>query len=174
MNIKKIKIKEQDFSLLHLNISSLSSHINELKTLLSQCDTKFDIICISESRISKKNSLTTNIDIPGYNIEQAPTESSAGGLLIYISQKLSYKVPEDIQIHSPNELESVFIELFILSKPSLITGIIYKDPNMQHFKFSNNFMKKLLNKISLENKRSLIVGDFNLNLIKYRQITGVN
>ena len=35
-------------------------------------------------------------------------------------------------------------------------------------------MKKLLHKISLENKRSLIVGDFNLNLIKYRQITGVN
>ena len=45
---------------------------------------------------------------------------------------------------------------------------------MKHFKFNNNFMKKLLHKISLENKRSLIVGDFNLNLIKYRQITGVN
>ena len=29
---KKVKIKEQDFSLLHLNISSLSAHINELKT----------------------------------------------------------------------------------------------------------------------------------------------
>ena len=35
-------------------------------------------------------------------------------------------------------------------------------------------MKKPLNKVSLENKRSLIAGDFNLNLIKYRQITGVN
>ena len=35
-------------------------------------------------------------------------------------------------------------------------------------------MKKLLNKISLENKRSLMVGDFSLSLIKYRQITGVN
>ena len=45
---------------------------------------------------------------------------------------------------------------------------------MQHFKFNNDFMKKLLNKISLENKRSLIVGDFNLNLIRYRQIAGVN
>ena len=35
-------------------------------------------------------------------------------------------------------------------------------------------MKILLNKVSLENKRSLIVREFNLNLIKYRQITGVN
>ena len=45
---------------------------------------------------------------------------------------------------------------------------------MQHFKFSNDFMKQLFSKISLENKRSSIVGNFNLNLIKYRQITGVN
>ena len=98
---KQIKIKEQDFYLLHLNISSLSAHINELKTLLSQVDTKFDIIRLSESRISKKNSLTTKIDIPGYNIEQTRTKSSAGESLIYISQKLSYKVREDLQMQSP-------------------------------------------------------------------------
>ena len=97
---EKTKIKEQDFSLLHLNISSLPAHVNELKTLLSQVDTKFDIIYISESRISMKNSLTTNIDIPGYNTEQPPTESSAGGSLIHISQKLSYKVRKDLQMHS--------------------------------------------------------------------------
>ena len=157
-----------------LNISSLSAHINELKTLLSQVDTKFDIICISESRISKKNSLTTNIDTPGYNIEQTPTESSAGGSLIYISQKLSYKVRKDLQLHRPKELESVFIELLIPSKSSLILGTIYKHPSMQHFNFNNDFMKKLFNKISLANKRSLIADDFNLNLIKYRQIIGVN
>ena len=49
---KIVKIKEQDFSLLHLNISSLSADKNELKILPSQVDTKFDIICIPESRIS--------------------------------------------------------------------------------------------------------------------------
>ena len=31
---KKVKIKEQDFSLFHLNISSLSDQINQLKTSL--------------------------------------------------------------------------------------------------------------------------------------------
>ena len=33
-------------------------------------------------------------------------------------------------------------------------------------------MEKLRNKISPENKRSLLVGDFNLYLIKYKQIVG--
>ena len=49
-----------------------------------------------------KNSLTTNIDILGYNNEQTPTELSADGSLIYVSQKLSYKVREHSQIHTLN------------------------------------------------------------------------
>ena len=69
------------FSFTSRHFTSLSAHINELKTLLTQVNTKFDIICILECRISKKNYLATNIDIPGYNIKQAPTESSAGGLV---------------------------------------------------------------------------------------------
>ena len=35
-------------------------------------------------------------------------------------------------------------------------GTIYKHPSMQDVKFNNDFMKKVLNEISLENKRSLI------------------
>ena len=46
---------------------------------------------------------------PGYNIEQTPTESSAGGTLIYVSQNLSYKRRTDLKICSPKKLESVFI-----------------------------------------------------------------
>ena len=42
-------------------------------------------------RLSHKNPITTNIELPGYNIEQNPTESSADGTLIYISQNLLYK-----------------------------------------------------------------------------------
>ena len=45
---------------------------------------------------------------------------------------------------------------------------------MQHLKFNKDFKEKLLDKIRLGNKRSLIEGGFNLNLIKYRQKTGVN
>ena len=77
-------------------MSSLSSYVSGLKTLFSQVDTKFDIICILESQISKKNSLTTDIDIPGYNIEHTPTESSAGESLIIYVTKLSYKAQQDL------------------------------------------------------------------------------
>ena len=62
---KKTKIREQLYlSILHLNISYISAHINDLRYQ------NIDIIDISESRISTKNPQTTNTDLPGYNIEQ--------------------------------------------------------------------------------------------------------
>ena len=84
--LNKIKVKQEDSPVLHVNISSLSVHIDNLKKILTELRIKFDIICISESRISQKNPQTTNINLASYNIEQTPTESSAVGDLLYISQ----------------------------------------------------------------------------------------
>ena len=53
----------------------------------------------SQSRLSTKNPITTNIEIADYNIEQTLTESTVGGALMYISQNLSYKPPKDLQIY---------------------------------------------------------------------------
>ena len=90
------------------------------------------MICISESRLSQKKPQTTNINLTGYSIEQTPTESSAGGILLYISQNFSYKQRKDLQIYYPKELESMFIELTIPNKPNFTVGAMYKHPSMQH------------------------------------------
>ena len=171
---KKIKIKQHDFLLLHLNISSLSSHTNELVTFLNLLETKFDIRCITESRLSQKNPLTSNISIPGYNIEHTPTEACAGEALMIISQTRKYKVQKDLQIYCSRKLESVLIKLLFPNKPSFIIGTIYEHPTMQNYKFNIDFMENLLNKTKPESKRTILAGDFNLNLIKYPQKTRVN
>ena len=97
---KKIKIREQqDLSILPLNISSISAHINNLRNFLNLVNQKIDIISILESRISTKNVQTTNIDLPDYNIKQTLTESSVGSALIFISERLSYKTRKDVYIY---------------------------------------------------------------------------
>ena len=121
-------IEQKDLSIIHLNISSISSHINDLRNFLNLINLKIDIICISESRISTKNPQTTNIDLPGYNIEQTPTESSAGGTLIYISQSLSYKPRKDLHIYCAKELESVFTDLLIPNKKNHLVGVYINFP----------------------------------------------
>ena len=45
---------------------------------------------------------------------------------------------------------------------------------MKHYKFNNDFITTILEKLILENRPSIITSDFNLNLIKYIQNTGVN
>lgn len=123
-DFNKIPITKQDFALPHMNISSTSAHIDNLKTFLKLFNTNFDSICISESRLPTKTSLTTNINILGYNIERIPTESTAGGTLMYISQKLSHKLRSDLKIYSPKELESTCVEIFISNKQNLTVGTI--------------------------------------------------
>ena len=61
-------------------------------------------------------------DIPGYNIEQTPTESNGGGAVMHISQKLSYKPCKDLQIYSPKEFEYQLIELQNSKQPKLFEG----------------------------------------------------
>ena len=133
--LNKVKVKQEDLSVLHLNISSLSAHIDDLKRFLSEIRIKFDIICISESRLSQRNPQTTNINPTGYNIEQKPTESLAGGDLLYISQKFSYKPCKDLEIYCPKELESMFIELTI---PIKQTSLQAQCINIPHCKTTNS------------------------------------
>ena len=115
-DFNKLVISQSDLTVINLYKSSLALHIVELKLFLSLIKTKFDIICISESRITKNNSLTTNINIPGYNFEHTPTESKADGSLMYISDKISYKLHNDLNICCSKQLESVFIEVLMPNK----------------------------------------------------------
>ena len=69
-DFKKLKInKQQDLSILHLNISSISAHIDDLKTFLNHFNHKFDM-CISESRIFVKHPQKTYIDLPGSTLSK--------------------------------------------------------------------------------------------------------
>ena len=102
-DFSKVIVTKQDLAVLCLNISSLISHINELKLLLSSLKLNLDILCTTESRI------TTYL----------VTESSASATLIYISQKLSYKNMPDLQIYHPKHLESTFIEIILPVSPTL-------------------------------------------------------
>ena len=49
------------------------------------------IMAVSETKISKKTSVISNVNLNSYSFESTPTESSAGGTMLYISNHLSCK-----------------------------------------------------------------------------------
>ena len=63
-----------------MNITSLSVHITELKTLLNILNHPFSVIGISESKIKENLEPVTNLEIDGYFFDGIGTKSSFGGV----------------------------------------------------------------------------------------------
>ena len=140
-DLNSLELNQNNKSFLHLNISSLPYHIDELRTVLSQCKSPFDVIGITESRIRKDKTLYTDISLDGYSHEHQPTESSAGGVLIYLSNDINYKCRDDLNIYKSKELESIFIETLSTNCENFIIGCIYKHPKMSIAEY-NEFLSK--------------------------------
>ena len=137
---------------------------------LLKCTNKnFDIIAVSETRISKKTSLTSNINLNNYYFETTPTESTAGGTMLYVSNRLSYKSRTDLNMYKKDQLESTFIETINSKKSNIVVSCVYKHPNMDVLDF-NSLINQLLDKISKGQKQIFLLGDFNINLLNYTVI----
>ena len=158
----KFRQKEKPLSFFHTNSCSLNKSFDDL-VYLRKCSNKtFDILAVSETRISKKTSVISNVNLNNYSFESTPTESSAGGTMLSIYNHLSYKPQTDLN----NQLESTFIEIINSKRSNIILGCVYKHPNMDVLDFSS-LIHQLLDQISKEQKQ--ILGDFNINLLNYNE-----
>ena len=122
----KFPDKHKSLALLHINACSLNKNLDDLDHLLKCTNKVFDIIAVSETRITKQTSLTSNINLKNYAIEFTPTGSSAGGTLLYIASHLSYKPRPDRNIYKANQLESTFVEIINPQKSNIVIGCLYK------------------------------------------------
>ena len=73
-----------------------------------------------------------------YSFEFTPTESTAGGTLLYMANHLSYKPRTDLSLNKANQLESTFIEIINSRKRNIIVACLYKHPNIDVSKFNKN------------------------------------
>ena len=87
-DLSSLNTSHKDFSLLHMNIRSLSCHFNELHSLLVNLDVKFDVIGVSEIWDSINNPLSTNVKIPVYSFFSTKSKSRNGGVGLYARKGL--------------------------------------------------------------------------------------
>ena len=150
-----------------MNISSLCHNFDELQTLLARINIKFNIISITETRLKKRSIRNINIDLNGYATEHTPTEASCGGALLYIDSSLNYIVRNDLKLYKTRELESVFIEIINPKGKNVIVACIYRHPSMNPTEFIDIYLSELLQKLSRKDKKIMLMGDFNIDLLKY-------
>ena len=63
-------------------------------------------------------------------------------------------------------MESVFIEIIQKNSKNMVVGCIYRHPCMQHSEFNDKYLKPLSEKLISENKEVILLGDFNIDLLK--------
>ena len=71
-------------------------------------------------------------------------------------------------------MESTFIETVNPKKSNGVVGVIYRDPSMDFADFNSNYVSKLLENISEEQKSMFLLGDFNVNLLNYNEHNQTN
>ena len=103
-----MKFKKNDnFSLIHMNIRSVRLHFSEFLSYLSTLNIDFSIIALSETAI---NSNDINYVIPNYNVEMNyRKKKKGGGVSLYIHNTLQYKNRIDWELGG--EVNSVFVEI---------------------------------------------------------------
>ena len=105
------KLPQSKFSMLHINIASLSAHIDELRNLLTALDHSFDMIGISKTRLYEQEPLV-NIDIDGYKFRHTPTTTQCGGAGIYIKNEYDdFDITTDLSQSISNVTETLFVEI---------------------------------------------------------------
>ncbi|XP_065680582.1 uncharacterized protein LOC136094529 [Hydra vulgaris] len=154
---------------LHLNISSLPFHINDLSSFVGTINTPSMVIGITESNLYANDSNKTDITIQGYNIEHCPTESKKGGALPYLNSNLNYIVRSDLQIYATKFLESIFVEVIYPLKSNTNFGCIYRHPSLNITEFLSIHFNPLLEKLSHKAKNIVLTGNFNIDLLNYRE-----
>ena len=100
-------------------------------------------MAISESRIIENRQSIVDINLPDYSYEFCPTESFAGGILLYMR---NHAFTKDQRINKSCELESNLIESSNSKKANIVIGCIYKLPGMKRNGFNELYLNDLLDK----------------------------
>ena len=68
-------------------------------------------------------------------------------------------------MYKSKEIESTFIELFNNNNSNTVIGCIYKHPKIPVTEFTEDYLVPLLKKLGKENKETILMRDFNINIL---------
>ena len=114
-------------SLFHLNIRSLTRNFDDLSNFLRNIDNNFTFVGLSKTWLLH---LENDVGIPGYNFINNPRNNKmGGGVGLYFSVDLNYKLHNDLNFNNTGCAESLFIEITNSNGKNIVVGVVYRPPN---------------------------------------------
>ena len=159
-------------SCFHINCRGLSNNwerFNELICDLHGDKHSFDYLGLSEAY---RCDLDQRLKLPGYYnlITRSRTDGSRGGVGLFIKESVQYKIREDLSIFNEHVFESLFVEGESQASKKYIIGVIYRPntaPRGNVGVFSSTLLS-ILDTINSEFKTGIIMGDMNIDLLKFQ------
>lgn len=161
------------YSVFSLNCRGLKAHIDDLKTLISHISSpkfQFDVIGLTEIFSISDN---LNTDLQGYGNfifkNRQADDVNRGGVGIYIEDHFNFKQRSDLSIFIPHIIETIFVEIRHGNNKPIIIGCIYRpnSPPKADLDIFVNTISEVINLIKSENKEVILMGDLNIDLLKY-------
>ena len=129
-NFQKIKSKltkdeiDCSFLIFYNNVLSINRNLENLQTrILDELNFHFNVIGVTETKITNSNSVNCCAIIPGYKFEHVPTPLAFGGVGMFIDEMLNYKVLEKT---SNEAFQALWVEISFVKKKNVICGVMYK------------------------------------------------
>ena len=180
--IDTLKKKNDSFNVLSLNCQSLNAKFSQLQVyieLLKQNNVLISAICLQETWLSEQDDCSL-LQLEDYNfISKGKSCSAHGGVAIYLHKQFNYF----IQPHQEsNSWDGLFIKVTIesnssknLLQKSLVIGSVYRPPrqNVDQIKLFSNEIIQLIDTFS-HFRYVVIGGDFNIDLLKYKENSHIN
>ena len=92
------------------------------------------------------------------------------GVGLFIKNEINYRIRDDLSVFIPHVFESLFIEIGLKSdRKRSIIGVIYRPntaPKADIDIFSSTLFD-IMDSINNENKHGIIMGDMNIDLLKF-------
>ena len=170
----------KDLTIFHGNVESLQANLNRIEELFRYCQKLPDLIAITETKLrlnDLKEKNYQNIDLEGYKFEDCPTPTEKGGAGIYISNCIEYKIREDLCLNL-DRCEDIWVEIQLGKSGNeinrkninkLIVGVVYRHPGSQYKEFEARMCQNV-SLINQNNSKVIILGDMNINLLKYNTV----
>ena len=134
---------------------------------------KFDVIAVTETWNSeeKKHKFAPPI-FEGYSPYFGTTGSTLkGGCGFYVHSDVKYQPRKDLNMKIKQltcEVETNWIEIIIEKQPNILICVAYRHPKKDD-KTTTDKLSETLDQIKKENKKVLIAGDFNFDLLNHEQ-----
>ena len=146
----------------HLNVNSLRAKFSEIKYIL-ECG-YLDILCVSETKLDQSD-YDSIFKVEGFSFVRQDKRKNSGGLMIFISNKVTYKEVHLENIAQINGIENMSVELSLDKEDKWLVCLMYKNPTVKDNDFER-FFSTLSDVLTSTYDSYMCIGDLNLNMRK--------